>query len=113
MSLGALGYVGLGRETVEGTPVAPTKFLPVSSFSFEDSDDYMLPEQIRGSRDFSVAMAAPFNVSGSMEMELIPHDIGPLLESAFCATITSGAYAGGGYEHEFVPGSEEPTLTFE
>lgn len=113
MSLGALGYIGYGRESTEGTAVAPTRFLPASAFSFEDSDDYMLPEQIRRSRDFSVAMAAPYNVSGSMEMELIPHDIGALLESAFCATVASGAYAGGGYQHTFTPGSESVTMTFE
>jgi len=113
MSLGALGYVGYGRESTAGTAVAPTRFLPASAFSFEDSDDYMLPEQIRGSRDFSVAMAAPYNVSGSLDMELIPHDIGALLESAFAATVTSGAYAGGGYQHDFTPGSEDVSLTFE
>lgn len=113
MSLGALGYIGYGREVTPGTPVAPTRFLPANAFSFEDSDDYMLPEQIRGSRDFSVAMQAPFNVSGSMDMELIPADIGALLESAFSATVASSAYAGGGYEHRFTPGREDVSLTFE
>lgn len=113
MSLGALGYIGYGKETVAGTAVAPDRFLPANAFSFEDSDDLMLPEQIRGSRDFSVAMAAPYNVSGSLDMELIPHDIGTLLESAFSATVASGAYAGGGYEHEFTPGSEDVSMTFE
>lgn len=113
MSLGALGYIGYGKEATAGTAVAPDRFLPASAFSFEDSDDYMLPEQIRGSRDFSVAMAAPYNVSGSLDMELIPHDIGSLLESAFCATVASGAYAGGGYEHTFTPGSEDVSMTFE
>ena len=113
MSLGALGYVGYGKEATAGTAVAPDRFLPASAFSFEDSDDYMLPEQIRGSRDYSVAMAAPYNVSGSLDMELIPHDIGTLLESAFCATVSSGAYAGGGYEHTFTPGDEDVSMTFE
>jgi hypothetical protein len=114
MSLGALGYIGYGREATAGTAVAPTRFLPASSFSFEDSDDYMLPEQIRGSRDYSVAMAAPYNVSGSMDMELIPHDIGALLESAFCCTAAAASpYSGGGYQHDFIPGSEELTVTFE
>lgn len=113
MSLGALGYVGYGREVSEGTGVAPTRFLAVSSFSFEDSDDYMMPEQIRRSRDFSVAMPAPFNVSGSMDMEFVPQDTSWLLESAFCATVASSSYAGGGYQHVFTPGSEEPTFTFE
>lgn len=113
MSLGALGYVGYGVEATEGTAVAPTFFIPVSSFSFEDTNDFVVPDQIRGSRDRSIAMAAPYSVSGSMEMELIPTDIGPLLQSAFAATVVSSAYAGGGYQHVFTPASEEPTLTFE
>lgn len=113
MSLGALGYVGYKREATAGTAVVPTRFLPVSAFSVEDTDDYILPEQIRGSRDFSVAMAAPYNVSGSMDMELIPNDIGALLESAFAATVSTSAYSGGGYEHTFTPGSEDVACTFE
>jgi hypothetical protein len=113
MSLGALGYVGYGRETTEGTGVAPTFFIPVDSFSFEDSNDFLVPDQIRGSRDRSIAMAAPYAVSGSMEMALIPVDVGPLFLSAFSATVNSSAYAGGGYQHVFTPGSAEPTLTFE
>lgn len=113
MSLGALGYVGYGPEETDGEFVAPTIFLPVSSFSFEDSNDFILPEQIRGSRDYSIALAAPYNVSGSMDMELVPLDVAQLLRSAFCATVESGSYSGGGYEHVFTPGSEEPTFTFE
>src|SRR4051812_45000812 len=113
MSLGALGYVGYGVESVEGTAVAPTFYLPVNSFSFDDSNDFIVPDQIRGSRDRSIAMAAPYAVSGSAELDLIPTDIGLLLKSAFCATIVSSSYSGGGYQHVFTPGSTEPTLTFE
>jgi hypothetical protein len=113
MSLGALGYVGYGVEVTDGTFVAPTKWLPVSSFSFEDSNDFIVPDQIRHSRDKYIAMAAPYVVSGSMEMELIPTDIASLLKSAFAATVSSGAYAGGGYEHVYTPASAEPTFTFE
>lgn len=116
MSLGALGYVGYGVEVTDGTFVAPTKWLPVSSFSFEDSNDFIVPDQIRHSRDKYIAMAAPYVVSGSMEMELIPTDISSLLKSAFAATVASSAYAGGGtsaYQHVFTPASAEPTFTFE
>jgi hypothetical protein len=116
MSLGALGYVGYGVETVEGTPVAPTIFLPVSSFSFEDTNDYLIPDQIRGTRDRYVLMAAPYMTSGSMDMELVPDGIGPLLRSAFAAGgagVTTSAYAGGGFQHVIVPGSTSPTFTFE
>jgi hypothetical protein len=114
MSLGALGYVGYGVETVEGTPVAPTIFLPVSSFSFEDTNDYITPDQIRGTRDRYVLMAAPYMTSGSMDMELTPSGIGPLLTSAFASGgATSSAYTGGGFQHLITPGNSSPTFTFE
>lgn len=113
MSLGALGYVGYGVEVTDGTAVAPTKWLPVSSFSFEDSNDFIVPDQIRHSRDKYIAMAAPYVVSGSMEMELIPTDIASLLKSAFSCTPSSSAYGGGGYQHVYTPASTEPTFTFE
>lgn len=113
MSLGALGYVGYGVEVTEGTFVAPTKYIPVTSFSFEDSNDFITPDQIRHSRDRYIAMAAPYAVSGSMEMELIPTDVASLLKSAFAATVVSGAYTGSAYQHVFTPASAEPTFTFE
>lgn len=115
MTLGALGYVGYAPEVTEGTAVAPSIFLPVSSFGFEDSNDFIVPNQIRGSRDFSIAMAAPFNVSGNMEMELIPQGIGALLASAFATTAihTTNGTEATATDHEFAPGSEVPTFTFE
>lgn len=113
MTLGALGYVGYGVEDTDGEFVTPTNFLPVSNFSFEDTNDFMKPSQIRRSRDYSIAMVAPYNVSGSMDMELIPTDVASLLRSAWSATVDSGAYSGGGYEHVYTPASEMPTFTFE
>jgi hypothetical protein len=113
MTLGALGYVGYGVEETDGTFVTPTKFLPVSNFSFEDTNEFIVPDQIRRSRDRYIAMVGPYNVSGSAEMELIPTDVATLLRSAWAATVSSGAYSGGGYEHVYTPASEAPTLTFE
>jgi len=114
MSLGALGYVGYAVESVDGTFIsAPTNYLPVNSFSFEDTNDFIVPNQIRHSRDHYIAMAAPYNVSGSMEMELIPTGTRQLLKSAWAATVATSAYAGGGYQHVFTPASDEPTFTFE
>lgn len=114
MSLGALGYVGYGVESTEGTTVAPTIFLPVSSFSFEDTNDYLIPDQIRGTRDRYTLMAAPYMTSGTMDMELVPNGIGPLLRSAFAGgAATTSAYTGGGYQHLITPGNTSPTFTFE
>jgi hypothetical protein len=116
MSLGALGYVGYGKETTEGVTVAPTIFLPVSSFTFEDTNDYLIPDQIRHSRDRSVLVAAPYSTSGTMDMELITTGIGPLLRSALAAAdadVATSAYTGGGYQHIITPGNSGPTFTFE
>jgi hypothetical protein len=116
MSLVDVGYVGYGIESTEGTLVAPTIFLPVSSFSFDSTDDNIIPSQIRGSRDNYVSMVSPYAVSGSMELELPPEGIRPLLKSAFASegTINTSAYSGGGYQTVFTPGASlTPTFTFE
>ena len=116
MSLVDVGYVGYGIESVEGTQVSPTVFLPVSSFSFDSTDDNIVPTQIRGSRDSYVSMPSPYSVSGSMEMELVPEGIRSLLKSALATdgTINTSAYSGGGYQTVLTPGSNlAPTFTFE
>lgn len=114
--LSNVGYVGYAVESVEGDLTAPNIFLPVSSFSFDSTNDFIIPEQIRGDRDNSIAMTSPYSVSGTMEMELVPNGIRPLLKSAFAhsGTITTSAYTGGGYQSDFVPGSaEDLTFSFE
>lgn len=115
VGIGALGYVGYGVESgaAEGTAVAPTKFLAVNSISFSDSNDYLTPMQIRGNRDMSVAMPAPYQVTGTMEMAMVPDDIGYLLKSAFAASVVTSPYASGGYTHVFTPGNASPTFTFQ
>jgi hypothetical protein len=116
MSIAAIGYVGYAPEVTEGVPVAPTTFLPVSSFNFDNTNDYIIPEQTRGSRDRYIAMPAPQATSGSMDLELVPQGIAPLLRSAFMsggALVSSSPYTGGGHEHVFTPGSTSPTFTFE
>lgn len=113
IGIGALGYVGYGKEVTEGTAVAPAHFIAANSVSFDDSNDYLTPLQLRQSRDIVVAMPAPFIVSGTLETALPAHDIGLLLQSAFAATIVTSAYSGGGYSHAFTPGNASPTMTFE
>lgn len=115
-TLASVGYVGYAVETVEGDLTAPTIFLPVNSFSFDDTNDYVIPEQLRGSRDRYVSMSAPYAVSGSMGMELVAEGVRPLLKSAFASegTISTSAYSGGGYQTVFTPGANDAiTLSFE
>jgi hypothetical protein len=113
--LSNIGYVGYGVETVEGTLVAPTIFLPASSFSIDSTVEPIIPEQLRGSRDRYVMMPSAYSVSGTMDMELPTRGIGPLLVSAFSAYagVYTSAYSGGGYSHVITPGNTSPTFTFE
>lgn len=115
VGIGALGYVGFGKEVTEGLAVAPTKFLAARSINFSDSNDYLSPLQIRGNRDISLALPAPYQVTGTLEMDLTTEDVGYLLKSAFAATVNTSAYAGvtGAYTHVFTPGGTSPTFTFE
>jgi hypothetical protein len=116
MSFADIGYVGYGEETTEGIIVSPTIFLPVSAFNFENTNEYITPDQIRGSRDRSITMPSAYAVSGTMDMELVPNGIRSLLKSAssYEGTITPSAYSGGGYQSVFIPGNATtPTFTFE
>lgn len=117
VGVGALGYVGYGTEVTEGVAVAPTIFLAVDSASFPDTNDYLYPIQVKGSRFHNVAMPAPFNITGTIEMEAVPDGIGKLLRSAFAAggapNISTSAYSGGGYTHVLTPGLLSDTFTFE
>lgn len=113
VGIGALGYVGYAVESVEGTALAPTRFLPVTSFNMNDSNDYLSPLTIRGSRDINLALPAPYIVEGTMELPMLVNDIAPLLKSAFAATVVTSAYSGGGYSHVLTPANASPTMTFE
>lgn len=118
MTLASLGYVGFGIESTEGTFVSPSTYLPVTSFSFDDSNDYMVPDQIRGSRDRSIALPGPYSTSGSLDIELVPNGIVPLIYSALAAdsASTSTYYTSptSYYIHSLTAGKDSPyTFTFE
>lgn len=115
-TLANIGYVGYAVETVEGDLTTPNIFLPANAFNFDSTNDYITPEQLRGTRDRYISMAAPYSVSGTMDMELVPNGIRPLLKSAFAHTgaLSTSAYTGGGYQTVYVPGSSDAqTFSFE
>jgi hypothetical protein len=115
IGVGALGYVGFGKETTEGTFATVNKFLAATSVSFDDTNDYLSPMTLRGSRDMTLALPAPFSVNGSLEMPLVSEDVELLLKSAFAASSASTGVVGvaSAYSHVFTPGNASPTFTFE
>ena len=113
IGVGALGYIAYGKETTEGTFVTAGKFLAANNFNFDDTNEYLSPMTIRGTKDMTLAMPAPFNVTGTLEMPLVPDDIELLLKSAFSASTVTTAGASSSYSHVFTPGAISPTFTFE
>lgn len=116
MSLASVGYVGYGIEVTEGLTVAPSIYLPVSAFSFDSTNEYITPEQLRGTRDKYISMPSAYSVSGSMDMELVPLGIRPLFKSAFAMSgaYTPGAYQTTAYATVITPGDAgDKTFTFE
>lgn len=114
--LGSDGYIGYGVESQEGTTVAPTKFLILTSIDFPDTNEYIIPDEISGSRFRGTRMSSAYNTSGTAEGNFYPNNVAELLKSVFAAgsgNTTSSPYSGGAYQHVFIPGKVSPTLSFE
>jgi hypothetical protein len=112
--LGALGYVGYTREATDGELAAPTIFMPVDSFDFGDTNDFIIPDEIRNSPDPTVALPAPFAVSGSTGGNAYPVGLVQLLRAVSRGDVVTTANTGGGTRHVITPGrSRQDTFSFE
>jgi len=70
--LGGGGSVGVAFETVMGTYVPPTIFVPVLSESLEYTEEKYLSEQIRQQSIHTEAKPSYYHVEGDIEMEVDP-----------------------------------------
>lgn len=100
--IGSLVNVGIGKETVRGTAVAPTYWLPKSSLSVQDQAEgieqtapYGVIESIMD-RDIGKLWA-----EGDLEMPIFDRSIGLILSSVFGATPSSANSEGSVYTHTF------------
>jgi hypothetical protein len=85
-------------------------------FDFSDTDDPIVPDEIRHDPFRRVSLPQAVAASGTMGMNLTPNGIAALLKSAWRAGnahVVSSAYTGGGYSHAYTPGRVSPTFTFE
>ncbi len=70
--LGGGGKVGLAFETVMGTYVAPTIFVPILNESLRYTEDKYYSEQIRQQTIVSDVKPSYYHVEGDVEMEVDP-----------------------------------------
>lgn len=67
--IGAAGIMGIALETVAGTYVAPTKFVPFMSESLTSVQSTIWRRPIRQSADIIGAVPGNFNVQGDVQIE--------------------------------------------
>lgn len=106
--------IGFKKETVFGTFVTPTKFVP-GTMVINDSTTVQRPEQSRGTRDYVVDNVTGFQVGATINnCPLIPEVISQLFAGWFgTGSDTQTGSAGEGRIHELTPKNVIPSFSFE
>lgn len=115
MGSASFGYVGVGVETVHGTAVAPTKFIPVKSVNFNIDQETINFREIAGSRQAQQSFGGSIRPSVSLTSALYPTGAyGVLLRSLFGSATTAPAAASTtAFTHTFGDSAVLPSLSFE
>jgi hypothetical protein len=90
--IGAAGVLGVAREAVPGTYVAPEKFIPIRSESLAYAQETVFTRPIRGVADIIHAVPGNATVEGDIEFE-VTHDTLPYLFYAMRGDVTKGGAA--------------------
>lgn len=106
--LGGGGKVGFAFESVMGTYVAPTVFVPVLSEDLQYREDKYYSEQIRQQTIHSDVKPAPYHVEGTVEMEVDVNNLPYWLYASRHNITKTGA---GPYEYKFTPGNQGSAST--
>lgn len=100
--LGGGGKVGIAFETVMGTYVAPTVFVPILNESLMYREERYYSEQIRQQTMVSDVKQGYYHVEGDIELEVDPSNIVHWLYASRHAIAKSGA---GPFEYTYTPSS--------
>src|SRR5262245_13462397 len=69
--IGAGGIVGIALETTPGTYLAPTKYVPINSETFEYQQETIWRRAIRQSADFTAGVPGNVHVEGDVNAEVL------------------------------------------
>jgi len=89
--IGAGGILGIALETVAGTYVAPTKFIPFNSESLQYMHDTQFRRAIRASADETWAVPGNAHTEGDLEMDALDDIVPYFLMCARTNTVKSGS----------------------
>ncbi len=108
-------HIVLARETVWGTPVTPSKLIPVNfTGGIQTNQDIQMVSSLKAKlpKNFDAFVGNRMH-EGDYEMAFYPDTLGYLLMSAFGADTITEPEAGVVYKHEFNEAETKPSLTIE
>jgi hypothetical protein len=100
---GAGGLLGVALETVSGTYLAPTKFVPINSETLHVVEDTQWRRPIRESADIIGAVAGNEHAEGDLEMESLEDCIVYFLLAARANVVKTGTTPN--FTYTFTPSS--------
>lgn len=93
-------FIGLGKETSNGTAVAPDRYLPFTKFDTTPNSGLLIDDAMRGSMTVeNGAVAGPQSATHSLSTYFYADVIGDLLDNMFGGYAVTGASAP--YTHTF------------
>lgn len=115
MAQASFGYFGMGVESVPGTAVTPTKFLPVKDVNFPVETDFIEVREIRGSRQAYSTFDGPVRPNVNFTTSFYPAlGMGVLLKGLFGAVSTAAAGTSlTAFTHTFADAAALPSLSME
>lgn len=116
ISAGIFNTVGFGRETVYGTKVTPTMFIPLKpSDGIDENMDKQFVEAIKGTAPKNKAsFIGQVELAGGFESDLYPNYIGMILRSALGDYSVATEYGESAvYRHTYTETEDKPSYTVE
>lgn len=98
--IGAQGVLGLALETVSGTYLAPTKFIPFESENLKVNHDVVWRRPIRNTPGLVGAVAGNIFIEGEVALEALSDVIPYFLHASRCSVVKTGT---GPYTYTYTP----------
>jgi hypothetical protein len=90
VGVGASGFVGISKETVSGTYVAPTKYLVLTNETLQYQQNTKWRRPLRGVASVTGALAGNAHIEGEISVEVTEDTLPYMLDSARGALVKTG-----------------------
>lgn len=107
MPSGQATHIGLGKETIWGTPVGASDYIKFSSETLTLAIEELISTSLAVKRDEPDSFEGLGTITGDTIHEVHPNALGYLLRAWFGKTLSSELVASAAYKHIFTPGKDK------